>query len=142
MPESSYQPGFRFSLVDGIVITVGTIASCVLASVDWRIAFVIAFVVMHFFLFCNIFRVSRSLELVWSAVFIGLSYSTISFEKPSWPITVSAVLCLTMIVIGIEMRKPSYHGILWRIINPKMPEWWEARNRDPNTTQRSIPGDG
>lgn len=134
MPDSTFQPGFRFSRLDGIIIVAGTVASFSLAAVDWRIAFLIAFVVLHFFLFCNIFRVSRSLELIWIAVFIALSYCTISFDEPAWAMTVCVLLSLTVIVIAIEMRKPSYHGILWRAINPKLPEWWDVRNRQRDET--------
>jgi hypothetical protein len=121
-----FQPGFRFSIVDGIVIVVGSIASIVFWSDAGWIAFVIAFVVAHFFLFCNIFRLARPLELLWSFVFILLSFCTITFEKPSWLITIAGSLLTTAVVVAAEMREPSYHGILWQRINPTLPQWWAA----------------
>ena len=91
----------------------------------------IGFVVAHFFMFCNIFRVARPLELAWSGVFIALTFCTIMFEKPSWRITIIASLLATVFVVAVEMRKPSYHGVLWRRINPKLPQWWAAQGGVP-----------
>jgi hypothetical protein len=130
-PESvtttTFQPGFRLSPVDCVVIVAGTIATFACWSTAWWIGFVIGFVVAHFFLFCNIFRVARPLELAWSGVFIALTYCTITFEKPSWLITIVTSLLATVFVVAVEMRKPSYHGVLWRRINPKLPQWWAAQ---------------
>ena len=124
MAASTFQPGFRLSTVDIVVIVAGAIASIALWSTAWWIGFVVAFVIAHFFLFCNIFRIARPLELVWSGIFIALAYCTITFEKPSWLITIVGSLIATTIVIAIEMRKPSYHGILWQRINPQLLQWW------------------
>jgi hypothetical protein len=126
MAERRFQPGFRISTIDYAVIIVGVIGSWALWQFEGWIGFVIAFVVAHFFLFCNIFRFSRPLELAWSAIFIVVTYSTIVFEKPSWPITIGISLVATVSVIILEMRKPSYHGILWQRINPGLPQWWVA----------------
>jgi hypothetical protein len=130
MTEPEFQPGFRLSTTDVVVIVIGIIASIALWSTAWWIAFVVAFLIAHFFAFCNIFRVSRPLELGWSAVFIVLTYSTIAFQKPAWAITIGTSLIATCVVIAIEVRKPSYHGILWQRINPKLPQWWAAHSGD------------
>jgi len=34
----------------------------------------------------------------------------------------------TIICVAVEMRKPSYHGVGWKWINPKLPEWWKTQN--------------
>jgi hypothetical protein len=34
---------------------------------------------------------------------------------------------VTGIVVVVEMRKPSYHGVGWKWINPGLPAWWESR---------------
>lgn len=83
MAEVKFQPGFRISVIDGIVIVSGTIAAVSLWPTAWWIGFVVAFVVAHFFVFCNIFRVARPLELAWSGIFIVLTYCTITFGIPS-----------------------------------------------------------
>ena len=41
-----------------------------------------------FFLFCNMGRISRPLELIWAGVFISLAGTTISFEMLGWLVTV------------------------------------------------------
>lgn len=124
MKQAHFQPGFRISAIDGIVILVGMIASVLLWPTVWWIGFVVAFVLAHFFMFCNIFRVARPLELAWSGVFIALTYCTITVGILSWAISIGGSLLATLAVILIEMRKPSYHGILWQRINPGLPEWW------------------
>jgi hypothetical protein len=124
--DPKFQPGFRLSVIDCVVIVVGTIASTVLWLEVWWIGFVIAFVVTHFFLFCNIFRIARPLELIWSGIFVTLTWCTVTLANPSWVVTIVASLLVTACVVALEMRKPSYHGILWQRINPGLPQWWAA----------------
>ena len=126
MPD--FQPGFRFSLVDGIVLVVGAVAAAVVWPTAGWIAFIIAFVVSHFFLFCNVFRVARPLELAWSGLFVVLTYCTIAIGQPPHALSIAISLMATIVVIALEMRKRSYHGVLWRTINPGLPEWWKERS--------------
>lgn len=126
MGEPTFQPGFRFSLIDAAVLVIGVVASIVLASTTAWLSFLIAFVIAHFFLFCNVFRIARPLELAWSVAFVVLTYCSVALGSPSWGVTVAVTLLVTAIVIVVEMRKPSYHGIQWRRINPSLPEWWSA----------------
>jgi hypothetical protein len=132
MAELRFQPGFRISAVDLAVIVISLIASFVLWAQIWWIGFVILFVVAHFFLFCNVFRISRVLELIWAMIFVVLAYCTLVLESPSWVITIAGSLVATATLIAIEMQKPWYHGILRQRINPKLPEWWEMRNQLPS----------
>ena len=85
---------------------------------------VIGVPVAHFFLFCNVFRISRPLELLWAGVFLILAGSTVVWNAPGWPATVIVSACVAVAVVVAEMRKPSYHGVGWRRINPRLPEWW------------------
>lgn len=84
----------------------------------------IALVIGHFFLFCNVFRLARPLELAWAAVFVALAGATVAINWPGWIATTIGTLVMTAIVIALEMRKASYHGVLWRRINPGLKEWW------------------
>jgi hypothetical protein len=120
----TFQPGFRLSAFDVVVIIAGLMASVALWSTVWWIGFVVAFVVAHFFLFCNVFRVARPLELLWSGIFVTTTYITVAWEIPSWLVTIVFMLIVTATVIAIEMRKPSYHGVFWRRINPDLRKWW------------------
>ena len=90
------------------------------------ISLVIAFVTGHFFLFCNVFRISRRLEFFWAGVFIAFSGATIVSGFPNWLTTIIISLCTTIAVAAYEMKKPSYHGIFWQRINPGLKEWWDS----------------
>ena len=130
MPSpSDFRPGFRLSLFDALFLLGGAVASALLWPQTWWIGFVIAFVVGHFFLFCNVFRIARNLEFIWAAVFVSCTLPTVHTGRPSWTATIATSLCTTAVVIGLELRKPSYHGVGWSIVNPRLREWWEARER-------------
>jgi hypothetical protein len=62
--------GFRFSLTDAAVIGVGVAMTWLLRGRLGDLAMLPAVVLVHFFLFCNVFRVRRSYELIWAASFI------------------------------------------------------------------------
>jgi hypothetical protein len=128
-----FQPGFRCSYVDVGVLALGAIVAVTARNTAGGI---VAFVVAHFFLFCNVFRVSRRLELAWSGLFVALAGCTIAFERPSWLVTISVTLLATVLVIALTMRKPSYHGVLWRTINPALPEWWARNQANPAIQER------
>ena len=52
--------GFRFSRADAAMIAVGAAATWLLWGVLGDLALLPAVVLVHFFLFCNVFRVRRS----------------------------------------------------------------------------------
>jgi len=127
MLSREFKPGFRCSAFDMVVLAGGAAMSAF--AWDWtsRLGFVIAFVIGHFFLFCNVFRISRALELIWAGVFLTLTLCTLSWKWPGWGWTVAVSLVVTVVAIAIEMRKLSYHGIGWRWINPRLRDWWRQR---------------
>lgn len=125
-----FEPGVRLSGLD-IGVLVATAAGCAWLAVSEAllIAAGIAFVVGHFFLFCNVFRIRRGPELIWAALFTGLSAATIVTEHPGWPITFLASGVATVILVAIEMRHPSYHGLGWAQLNPDLPRYWRERQQ-------------
>jgi hypothetical protein len=127
MPSATFHPGLRFSAWDALVLVAGGVGVGVLATYAGWMAFVVGFTVGHFFLFCNVVRLSRARELLWAGVFVSLCAGTIVGEIPGWPWTVAIALAVTVAVVLSEMRQPSYHGVGWRTINPQLPAWWEAR---------------
>jgi len=121
-----FAPGFRLSVRDVIVLVFGVGSSIAIGKNFWPASFIIAFAVGHFFLFCNVFRISRRLELIWTGIFIGLAIGKIFTQIPGWPVTIVISVGATVSVIVAETRKPSYHGIFWRQINPRLRDWWDA----------------
>jgi hypothetical protein len=91
-------------------------------------SFVVLFVVGHFFLFCNVFRIARGLELTWGGLFVALATATLASGYPGWYATSAISIAMTTAVIAFEMRKPSYHGVFWQRVNPQLPEWWRANS--------------
>ena len=134
MTPTRFQPGFRCSITDVIVLALGLVGTLVLGFQTWWTGFVVAFVVLHFFLFCNVFRISRGPELIWAGVFLLLTSGTILWEMPGWPAVIVACVGLSSFLIWRETRHPSYHGIGWQRWNPGLREWYDARTIPPTTT--------
>ncbi len=112
--------------MDAAVLFIGGGACVYTMPIDWWFGIAIAFVVLHFFIFCNVLRMSRSLELVWAGAFAGMVIMAISFGFLTWPLVLAISLVVTLAVAVIELRRPSYHGVGWRRVNPRLPEWWKA----------------
>ncbi len=125
MAYAEFRPGFRFSVFDALILATGALGARLAWSRAGWLAFVIAFVVGHFFLFCNVFRIARDLELIWAAVFIVLTRFTVTTGQPSWTTTAALSLAATTVLVCIELRKPSYHGAGWTRINPNLRQWWD-----------------
>ena len=127
--QEDFRPGFRLSGFDVGVLIVGILLAVIVGRGENWLGVVVAFTVAHFFLFCNVLRMSRAYELTWTALFVLMAASTILRGFPLWRHTFSAMLLCTCILTALEMRKASYHGICWRFINPNLPQWW-ATNID------------
>jgi len=98
--------------------------------------FEVGFVLAHFFLFFNVVRMALPLELAWAGVFVVLAISTVVLDAPGWPVTASVTFVATVVVVVVQMRKPSYHGLGWRWINPHLPTWWEATKEERDSASR------
>lgn len=121
----TFAPGARLSALDVSVIVVTAVVAVYLSSITWWWGAGLAFVVGHFFLFCNIVRMARPLQLVWATAFTALAAMTILSGSPSPAATAGLSLLVTLVVVVIELRKPSYHGLGWQTINPNLPNWWD-----------------
>ena len=133
MPPRPFNPGFRLDAIDTLVLVAGAAGAIFLAQVEWWMGLIIGFAVGHFFIFCNVFRVAKPLELTWSAIFVVLAGSTIATGQPGWMVTIATTLVATLAVIVMQVRKPSYHGIAWQRFNPKLPEWWQSQATERDT---------
>jgi hypothetical protein len=125
--KRKFQPGFRLSEMDVGIILLGICVSVLLARFDEQLGIAVLFVLAHFFLFCNVLRMSRPLELIWAVLFVLLAGSSFYFGLPSWNTTIVAMLGVTLILAIAQFMLPSYHGVLWQKINPDLEQWWNVR---------------
>ena len=126
MNDADFQPGLRVSRTDAVVLFVGAAAAVfVYPKVPWA-GLSVACVVGHFFLFCNVFRVTRALELAWVAVFLSLAALSGGTGRPAWTVTIGVTAAATGVVLFLGLRAPSYHGICWKTVNPGLRAWWDA----------------
>ncbi len=125
----AFRPGFRLSALDVAVLVLG---AGVAAAVAWQhrgVGVSVAFVVLHFFLFCNVFRIRRPAELAWALVFAVLCVIASLDALVAWPVVFVVSLISTVLFLIVELRAPSYHGVAWRRINPGLPDWWDQQRR-------------
>ena len=115
--------GFRFFIGD-IFILVSGIAVPLLT---WRLigacSLLVPFVVGHFFLFCNIFRVRRKLELIWAAIFLINTFTWSIIGNLYVPGIFGIQIIATLVIIICEVRSPLYHSVFARKVNPKLDEY-------------------
>ena len=100
MPPPSpprFAPGFRLSITDIVFILAG-ILTALLARKE--IAIPAAVAVGHFFLFCNVFRIRRRPELIWTAAYLVLVTCTIAFGRPGWTCSTAVALALAGLLIA------------------------------------------
>ncbi|MDX1973623.1 MAG: hypothetical protein SFY68_13925 [Candidatus Sumerlaeia bacterium] len=109
-------PGFRFSSTDALILIIGTISAVGTSLISISLPFLIAFVVLHFFLFCNVFRINRRYELIWSILFLLNAAFLLSDSWKSILMVSLLQLPVTFLLIALELRKPTYHGVGWKII--------------------------
>ena len=119
--------GFRLSLADVAILAVGSSLSAVGWAFVGDAALLVAFVVLHFFLFCNVFRIRRGAELVWAGVFIvDCAIWGLSCESFVAAACVSQ-LVVTGLVICREVMSPRYHGILASRLNPRLRDYLDGK---------------
>ena len=125
---TQFKPGFRLSKLDIGVLILGCLGAYYYAKSNLLISFILVFVVGHFFLFCNVVRMSRVPELIWAVSFLSMTICSVVFQLFTPETVFSLSLLITSILIYFELRKPSYHGLFWKKFNPDLPEWFKNNN--------------
>ena len=100
MGAAKFSPGVRLSSVDVFVLVAGTAGVAAASTVTWWYGLLSGIVLAHFFLFCNVFRVSRPLELLWAGAFVTLVAPTILWNVPGWWPTTLGSVCVAALVGG------------------------------------------
>jgi hypothetical protein len=124
MDVKVFSPGFRITGKDKWVLLSGGFLAIVLVPFDRLMAFAVVSATAHFFLFCNVFRIPRTPELIWAGAFLLAMLLVIEGRLELW----HAVALLEALACGLIlncMRHPSYHGVDWKKVNSNLPEWWK-----------------
>ncbi len=124
-----FDPGFRISATDFGALAAAFVGAVALFESFRAASVIIAVTTVHFFLFCNVFRIRRRPELIWAGIFFLLCVATIRFGNPDWPATIAASFSVAAGLIIRETRHPSYHGIGWKRLNPSLEHWWNKAPR-------------
>ena len=124
--------GFRLSTLDLCVLLAGAAATWACRHSLGTYAWLFAVAVGHFFLFCNVFRLRRTYELLWTGVFIanfGLALFTHEF---SWPRVLAIQAPFTVLAISAEVASPRYHGVFARQLNGRLDDYLAQRPLRPS----------
>ncbi|MGE3174576.1 MAG: hypothetical protein AB7O97_18235 [Planctomycetota bacterium] len=127
--DRAFRPGFRMSAQDALVLAASGTATAMLWPGHRPLAIAVAFVVLHFFLFCNVVRMARRLELVWAAACLALLGASLGFGLLELARALWLTSMGTVALAFVQLRRPDYHGVGWRRINPGLTAWWAARQQ-------------
>ena len=111
--------GFRFSWADAVAVIVCAVATWLAWPWVGSLAILMPYVLGHFFLFCNIFRIRRKAELIWAGVFLVNFAACSLLGRLEIAVPLLAQLPVTIAALVWEIRQPTYHGIVCRKLNRK-----------------------
>ena len=112
-------PGFRFSVRDAAVIVSLSLATAWLWGRIGSASLLGLAVLAHFFLFCNVFRVRTRYELVWATSLLLNAAAWQLMGELGWQGVLGIQVPITILVIGAELRSPTYCGIGHRWIHSR-----------------------
>ena len=108
--------GFRFSAADGAAIVFCAILTWSTWSPLGSLAALFPVVLGHFFLFCNIFRIPRKPELVWSSVFLVNVAVWLYLGQFAWLRVLAIQTPVTVLLIAVAVFSKDYHGIGYSLL--------------------------
>ncbi len=119
--------GFRLSGADIAVLIIGAAASAIGYYILGEVALFIPYVLAHFFLFCNVFRIRRRPEIIWAFAFLLNCCSWVAIGGVNVFGICASQLLVTLSIVLLEIRRPYYHGILADRLNPNLRDYLEGR---------------
>lgn len=124
--QPAFRPGFRFAPTDAVVLIAGAVGAVLAARIEPAVGLAVLLPVAMFFVFCNVVRMVRRLELVWAFAYAAGCIARSQCGWPTWPWLVGGSLVLAMLLVGVQVRRADYHGVAWQRVNPSLPAWWAA----------------
>lgn len=108
--------GFRFSLMDGLIFVGGLITTMAIWSLIGPFALLIPYLLGHFFLFCNTFRVGGERSLIWIGSFLTNVYFWPQTQIIELHLAIQALI--TILLIAQCVLGKNYHGLACTLLNP------------------------
>jgi hypothetical protein len=108
--------GIRFSITDAAAIAICALATWGTWPLFGETAAAFPIVLGHFFLFCNIFRVPRLPELLWSGAFVINVGGWFAFGQFTWFAVLWTQLPATLAVVLGAIARRDYHGVGYRLV--------------------------
>ena len=114
---STNRYGFRLSIVDVLMI----LSTCLLVYFfppNWNnifdfssfLSLLIPYIVINFFLFCNVFRIRTRYEFYWLvSAFLNVIFFLFYHQSSMWYFISQS--CFTAVAIIMEIKGDNYHGI-------------------------------
>jgi hypothetical protein len=119
--------GFRFSLTDAFALVLFGAAAVGLQRLGSSLWWLVLVVAIHFFLFCNVFRLVRRRELLWAGLFVLNVGFWLLLDHLDWFNVLAVQLPASVGVIAWELKAPRYHGIFADRLNPRLDEYLNGR---------------
>jgi len=119
--------GLRFSISDAIVLALLACSTVVVYQINESFAWLVGIASMHFFLFCNVFRVRRRREIIWAVLFVLNAGFWFLLGRINWFAVLACQIPVTAGVIAWEIKTPRYHGIFANRLNPRLEDYLERR---------------
>jgi hypothetical protein len=110
-----------------VAIGVFTGATFILWRLGNALWWILAIVAGHFFLFCNVFRITRRRELIWGGLFL-LNMGVWAWSGHlTWIHVLPCQFPITAWLIFAGVREPGYHGVLANRLNRRLNDYLEGR---------------
>ena len=119
--------GFRFSPTDAVALLLFGAAVAVLHRFGSSLSWLVAIVAIHFFMFCDIFRVVRRRELIWAAAFVVNVGFWIVLGRLDWTNVLACQLPISTGVIAWELKVARYHGVFADRLNARLADYLQGR---------------
>jgi len=108
--------GFRFSIMDLLIFTGGIVATVALWPIVGEFALIVPYLLGHFFLFCNTFRVGGERSLIWVFSFLINAYFWLQTQNMLLHLIIQTAVTAALITQCVLSK--NYHGFACNRINP------------------------
>jgi len=108
--------GFRFSWVDGTIVAAGLVVTMLAWPEFEQMTLAIPYLLGHFFLFCNPFRIGGERSLIWVVAFLMNVAVWMRHQNTAGMIIIQMVV--TILLIAHCVMGKNDHGWLCERINP------------------------